>query len=363
MQSKDLLLCVLVVLVGHPASGHECEEATIINRASVWYELHAPISDDFRDALDKRTSENLAAWSEEIDRSYHTDGRLVYRGVCDDAGRTVADFLHIFVSVGEELLSRQSGNSFHAAKPGVGDFDLRRSINADLSRFNHDAFMFSLYQEALVHQKGPVGDNTKTYEDSYGFSTSGSFWMAAEFAGVYPGEKACSNSMVFGLIPARHYLDYATLEEVDTRFKRLFPDERESLGAGAVDPDSVMLVARLETRPDKEAPVITEVMLRDPQVPGQVQYFRGAIDVFEREVNAGWDSYLRDERETEEAIRKYGVDPQTPPTVPVDSVFRIHPGEPLTVNKAGHPAKPETVYQLVYEGPVYPQPAAPSKQE
>lgn len=361
MQSKGLLSCALVVLLAPPLWGHECE-TSLLNRASLWYELHTPVTDEFRQALDERTSENLQDWSEEIDRSYLTDGRLVYRGVCDDAGRSVEDFLHLFVNVGEELLSKQTGNSFRSAKPGVGDFDLRRSINADLSRFNHDAYMFSLYQEALVHQKGPVGDNKKAYADSYGFSTSWSFWMAAEFAGVYPGEKPCANSMVFGLIPARHFLDFAKLEAVDMRFKRLYPDERESLGAGGVDPDAVMLVARLETRPGKEPPVITEIMLRDPQVPGQVQYFSGGLDLFDSEVDVGWNSYLHDERETQEAIGKYGVDPQTPPTVPADSLFRVHPGKPLTVNKGGQPAEPETVYQLVYEGSVYPQPSAPSKQ-
>ncbi len=361
MQSRCVVLAVLALALSQPLAGRQRQPASIPDRPAIWHQLHTPISDGFRQSLDTRTSDNLNAWAGEFKAWYLTDGRMVYRGTCDAARPTVADRLQLFFSVGEELLSKQSGNGVRRATAGAGDFDLRRSINADLSRFSHDAFMFLLFREALVHQMGPVGDNQDKYENSYGFSTSWSFWMAAEFAGVYPGDEACTNSVVVGMLPARHFLDYATLEAVDTRFQRLYPDELEVLGAGAVDPDSVMVVARLEARGGTEAPAISEVLLRDPRRPSHVLHYRGGIDVFDREVEDGWAAYRRDQAEAEAAISKYGVAPRTPPTVPAGSPFRVRPGEPLRAMKGERQAEPQTVFTLAYDTPVYLRPAGSSR--
>lgn len=318
-----------------------------------WAEIHTPISDDFRSAFETRSSRDGAAWARELGQFYRTDGRLVFRGVCNDTARSLGDFLHMFVSVSDNLLSQGIGHAYRQAIEKKSDYDLRRAAYADFSRYNHDAYLYSVFKEVNVHQLGPVPGNEADYARSYGFSTSWSFWMAAEFAGVYPGDKSCANMMVFGMYPANYFIDYANLEAVDARFKRQYPDEREVLGVGAADPDSVVMAARLESR-GAARPAITEVLLRDPTNPAQVRYFEGGFDVLDEEVAAGWVLLQADESGIEATFRQSGLRPPTPPSVPRDSELRIAPAKPVVVRSSGLPREPTRTIPLDYSLPLFP---------
>jgi len=343
-----------VTLCSWPLGGPAAAQAA---EARSWVEIHTPVGDGFRRAFATRSSHDAEAWARELGDFYRTDGRLVFRGVCNDAARTLPDFVNMFVSVSENLVSKGIEHAYEQGAAKKSDYDLRRVVLADLSRFDRDAYMYSLFEAVDVHQLGPVPGNEEGYAQSYGFSTSWSFWMAAEFAGVYPGDKSCANMMVFGMYPANYFVDYANLEAVDARFRRQYPDEKEVLGAGAADPDSLMLAARLESR-GSATPAITEVLLRDPTNPAQLHYYEGSIDVLDREVAEGWALLQADDRDIEAVFRESGVRPPTPPSIPRDCELRVVPARPLVVRAKGIPREPTRTIPLDYGVPLFRQDAS-----
>jgi hypothetical protein len=323
-----------------------------------FYEIHTPIGDDFRTAFSTRTSTSVEEWLLELGRFYRTDGKLVFRGVCNDASQTLSDFIHTFAAVSPNLMSKNSVTALREAAREKKDYDLRRAILAEFSRYDHDAYLYSLHEEVNVHQRGPVPGNEAEYARSYGFSTSWSFWMATEFAGAYPGDESCANSMVFGSYPALHFVDYGNLERVDARFKRLYPDERETLGVGAVDPDALALIIRVEAK-DGARPAITEILVRNPSKPGEVLLIDGGVDVLDEELAAGWDLLQKDKTDVEAAFRRHGVRPPTPPRVPDDSRLRLPPGAALAVTRDGVALVPRAKIPLDYALPLFPPATLP----
>jgi hypothetical protein len=177
--------------------------------------------------------------------------------------------------------------------------------------------------------------------------------MATEFAGVYPGDQTCANPTVFGVYPAWHFVDYANLEQVDARFKRQYPDEKEALGVGAADPDSLALVARLQLK-DGSRPVVTEMLLRDPMKPTHVLAIEGSIDALDEEIGAGWELLQRDKVAADAASRQHGVPPPTPPGIPSDSKLRIPPGVPLALTRNGQRLASPARTPLDYTLPLFP---------
>lgn len=334
-----------------------------------WVEIHTPVGDGFRSAFVTRVSDDGAAWASELGQFYRTDGKLVYRGVCDDAARTLVDFLDMFVSVSDNLLSQGVSHARQQALIDIEQngfdeinvFDLQRAIFADFSRYNRDAYLYSLVTETGVHQLGPVPGNTDAYKRSYGFSTSWSFWVAADFAGVKLGDNTCANAMVFGMYPANYFIDYANLQAVDARFKQMYPDERETLGVGAVDPDSLMMAVRLESR-GTARPVITEVTVRDPLNPSQVLYFEGEVDTLVDEVTAGWEIENSDSLKIDATYREHNVRPPMPLTIPPDSRFRLPLGQAPVVRINGVPQKPSKLIPLDYSLPLFPDLPTPGGQ-
>ena len=329
--------------------------------AKSWIQIHAPISGGFFDAFETRTSNATDEWRRKLDRFYRTDGMLVYRGVCDTSDRSLADLADMFVSVSEDLLSQGISHARIDAKDANDpynwtqkNFDLKRSIFADLSRFNRDAFMYSLYLEANIHQYGPVPGNVDAYDKSYGFSTSTSYVMAAEFTGVYPGVTGCTSNLVFGLYPANHFVNFANLAAVDYRFAQAYPDEKETLGIGAVDPDSLMLITRLVAK-GAEPPEISELVIRDPVNPDRAYYFDGGIDALNNDIDAGWKLMQADRNKVEAVWREYHVRPALPPSVPPDTAFRLPPGRELDVRQDGRPISPSRVISLNYDIPLFPR--------
>ena len=153
-----------------------------------WFEIHTPVGSGFTQALQDRTSADTSAWVQELGEYYRQDGRLVYRGMCDRGQTSIEDLLQVFVSVSTDLLSQGITHKRERALSTVdpidwtqNNFDLRRSILADLSRYNRDAYNFTLYREANAHQLGPVPGNEAAYANSYGFSTSWSYTAAVDF--------------------------------------------------------------------------------------------------------------------------------------------------------------------------------------
>lgn len=182
---------------------------------------------------------------------YKTD-ELVWRGLATplESGKvTEKEIIDIFRKPSDRLASNAAiAKSFK----NPSSKNLVNAARDDFGRYNMDLVNNRISRIANSHVSvGPL------YDESYFFSTSKDEGLSKQFAlgllvfldeGTYAEltseevQSKISARVLIGLRPAKYFIDTALLEDIKPKFKNNYPEEREVLGVGVADPDSVMIV-------------------------------------------------------------------------------------------------------------------------
>lgn len=234
------------------------------------------IDADFRYRFGTATAHNPALWRRKLEESYAPD--LVWRGIAtlaEDPTATDEELQGYFSQFVPHLLSER----IKAKSRGRLKADwVVKEANRDFERFNHELLGGSLWQTVLAHVS-----MTEGYASSNGFSTSKNFKTGELFAMghlvVCAGEENCrkqsfqkdiAQRVLVGVARADWYVDTNRLKLFSPDFSSQYPRQAEVLGAGAQDPETVLIVQVLDNYGE---PIRSWV--RNPQQPSQIWVIDG----------------------------------------------------------------------------------------
>ncbi|MGB0454139.1 MAG: Fic family protein [Bacteriovoracaceae bacterium] len=182
----------------------------------------------------------------------------------------------------KEILELFTGfsNNFIAMNIGYATTQKQfvKKINKEFDRFNE----MLVSGEYIDYVRGHV-NGTEKYDYSFGYSTSRERSSAKGYAmgllviGDYKTyrkrQDQLKSRVLMGVQRCHKDIDVSILRQVDDRFRYKYPRQREVLGIGAADPDSMRIVQTL----DDDGEVIFSY-LRNPEKPYEVLKIKGQHD-------------------------------------------------------------------------------------
>jgi hypothetical protein len=243
------------------------------------------IDPDFYSSFGQVWAHDPIRWRAKMDRWFRTDS-LVWRGLpYGDRALGDQEILSMFRRLSDHSIAVNLTGSFPPSPVSNSDFSkARKAVLSEFDRFNQAVFDGKLASVIQDHiSEGAM------YDVSYGYSNSWNWGTAQKYAwktepDVTQGEKDWSlnegTKVIVGAYPAQHDVDLSRLKVVAPDFSYRAKKEggrvvsvnrqKEVLGIGAADPDSIMIVQTLN---DSGSVVFTYA--RNPNNPSEIWKIKG----------------------------------------------------------------------------------------
>lgn len=229
------------------------------------------VDPDFVDLYGVIRSHKKSLWDGKISRWYDTT-TLLWRGVSyRNKEFSRAELLDFFKQPSRQLIS-------NLAQQGLQDgASFKQAALADFSRYNQDLLNGKVIDTVVAHQGAQSG-----YQDSYGLSTSKKESIAKDFAmgaevlaplgkHMHPSlQEKIKSRIVVASFKALKDVDVSLLPNADVSFRNKFTNEAEVLAIGGADPDSVVLIQRLNAQGE-----VIETLVRNFEKPDEILVVQG----------------------------------------------------------------------------------------
>lgn len=240
------------------------------------------IDEDFIDTFGVSQRESSKLWNFKMSRWYETN-QLVWRGLANGHKEySTQELLQYFTDPSHHLASNR------VVRAARSESEMLNEIKADFRKYNADLITGDLLQMAEDHHRtGPL------YSESYGLSTSKrevvgkAFAMGAMVVGKYgehqsPELQARLKSRInVAMYRANKDVDLGRLKAFDPRFSYTYGRQAEVMAVGGVDPDSVMLIQRINEKGE-----VTSTLYRNPNQPSEILEIRGRFVPTEENLTA-----------------------------------------------------------------------------
>ncbi len=242
------------------------------------------IDPDYYHSFGQVWATNPLSWRAKIDRWFNADS-LVWRGLpYGKRALSDEDVLAMFTSLSDHSLAMNLVNTFPNSPVSKKNFaKAKRAVLDEFDRFNHRVHEGSLAEVIQDHiSEGPQ------YPTSFGYSTSKNWGTARKYAwkrepDVSNGESEWiiheGTKVVVGAYPAKHDIDLSRLKVLEGGFSYQVKKgdrvvnvnrQKEVLGVGAADPDSIMIVQILNDRGN-----VIFTYSRNPMNPSEIWKVKG----------------------------------------------------------------------------------------
>lgn len=229
------------------------------------------ISDDFKKAFQTPVAKNKEAWQNKMKQWYSKD--LIWRGLANlDYVESHSDLLNYFKNINPHMVSnRILQTGANTAK------QLMNETLKDFRTYNADVISGNYVQMAMDHHMAG-----KLYYDSYGFSTSykqivgKAFAMGAMVVAEYGEHTQLKyQEQIFMRVNVAAYSSYkdlnlSRLKQINEKFSYQYPRQKEVMGIGASDPDSIMVLHIIDKNGNVE-----QTLARDLHNPNTVHTIDG----------------------------------------------------------------------------------------
>jgi len=228
---------------------------------------------DFKMTFNDKSYKDIAKWKFKMQRWY--DDSIIWRGLANQHQIiSEEEILSAFTTIHPQMCSN---NVLRNMPPDATDDILESLVKEDFEKYNKDLINGGLDKMAQDHS-----DSGPMYGVSYGYSTSRkrevgkAFAMGAMVIAKY-GEhhdlekQALLKSRV--LIGARRSIkdvDLARLKKLRSDFSYHYPRQKEVMGVGAADPDSIMIVQTIDAKGN-----VIKSYLRNPNSPQEIWVIKG----------------------------------------------------------------------------------------
>lgn len=235
------------------------------------------VDNDFFATFARNTFDDKKAFNYKMDRWYVD--QTVWRGLADQERVIPEDeLIEMFTKVDGHNVSNSMLNKLES---GMDEDEIRKIVFEDFEQYNNDLVEGGLVRMAKDHsESGPL------YGESYGYSTSQkrsvgkAFAMGAMVVAEYgqhmDHQDMLKSRVLVGMRRAKKDVELPRLKQLRSEFSYKYPRQREVMGIGAADPDSIQFVQTI----DAEGKVIL-TYLRSPKDPKKILVFEGEVgDVY-----------------------------------------------------------------------------------
>ena len=210
---------------------------------------------DFRDTFANKSFRNKKIWENKMSTWYSSfeESDLIWRGLSSRKSKSETEIIDMFVNLSPHMLS----NNIVGTGRATNTRKMKEAIFKEFDRYNEDLINGGLIQMARDHSEtGPQ------YRTSYGYSTSRrrsvgkAFAMGAMSVGDYGKhqdlelQKLLKSRVLVAAREAKKDVDLSRLKQVRPEFSYSYGRQKEVMGVGGSDPDSIQLIQTIDENGD-----------------------------------------------------------------------------------------------------------------
>jgi len=204
---------------------------------------------DFKDTFANKSFRDKRIWQSKMNTWYSgfEESDLIWRGISSRKSKSEKEIIDMFVNLNSHMLS----NNIVRWKGSASK--MKEAVFREFDRYNEDLINGGLIQMARDHSEtGPQ------YRTSYGYSTSRrrrvgkAFAMGAMSVGEYGKhqdpelQKLLKSRVLVAAREAKKDVDLSRLKQVRPEFSYSYGRQKEVMGIGGADPDSIHLIQTID---------------------------------------------------------------------------------------------------------------------
>jgi hypothetical protein len=237
------------------------------------------IDQDFFVAFNDNSFRSAAKWQKKI-AQYYPENVTMWRGLSyPDKVIDEKEIVKMFSTVHEQFVSNKT---LGKVTNSTTEKQLMKMALTDFDRYNYHLSNGGLVEMAMDHHR-----QGKLYWDSYGISFTEKRSIGKAYAmgagayvplGQQMGAKLnLSSRILIGVKKGLKDVKLSRLKQIRSDFSYKYPRQKEIMGIGAADPDSVMIVQSL----DEDGKVLL-TFVRNPEKPNEIRVYDYEVSDYDK---------------------------------------------------------------------------------